>query len=277
MSIARNIYYFLPPTLRFWSRRMLYLPYDLYNSVIKRNKKIIPPRGMIFVGSGDFIEQGEHLLQLVIKYTNLKPDHKILDIGCGIGRLAVPLTTYLDGNGLYEGFDVVKLGIDWCNKKIARNYSNFHFKWVNLKNDLYNLSTTNQANKFKFPYPDNYFDSIVLTSVFTHMLPNDVKHYLEEISKVINDEGKCLATFFLINKEVKRQMQNKETGFLFKYSFNGYSLMNIKVKEANVAYEESFLFSIIQECDLKIESIHRGRWSNGSDPLDFQDVIILRK
>lgn len=277
MSIARTIYYFLSPTLRFWSRRMFYLPYDLYNSAIKRHKKIVPPRGMMFVGSGDFIEQGEHLLQLAIKYTNLKPNHKILDIGCGIGRLAIPLTTYLDGNGLYEGFDVVKLGIDWCNKRIARNYSNFHFRWINLKNDLYNLSTTNQANNFKFPYPDNYFDSIILTSVFTHMLPNDVKHYLEEISKVINDKGKCLATFFLINEEVKHQMQNKETNFLFKFSFNGYYLMNIKVKEANVAYEESFLFSIIQKCDLKIESIHRGRWSNGSNPLDFQDVIILTK
>lgn len=236
-----------------------------------------PLRGQIFIGSGDFQKQGNHLLDLVIKYTHLKPDGKILDIGCGIGRLAVPLTRYLNVDGQYDGFDIVKKGIDWCNKKIAAKYPNFHFLYVDLKNDLYNLSTDTEARFFQFPYPRNSFDCVVLTSVFTHMMPDDVDSYLKQIALVMKDNGRCLATFFLLNEDVRKQMNEDKTSFQFLYNFENYSLMNQKVKEANVAYEEDHLLKMLKKNGLCAESIHRGEWSNGSAPLDFQDIIILKK
>lgn len=41
-----------------------------------------------------------------------------MDIGSGIGRTAVPLTKFLNPDARYEGFDVVKKGVKWCNAKI---------------------------------------------------------------------------------------------------------------------------------------------------------------
>lgn len=149
--------------------------------------------------------------------------------------------------------------------------------YIDLKNDLYNLSTEAEAENFTFPYPENHFDSVVLTSVFTHMMPEDVQNYLTQISKVMKKEGRCLATFFLLNPEIRRFMEENKILFQFPYSFDGYSLMDQKVKEANVAFEETFLFSMLEKCGLQAETVHRGRWSNGNTPLDFQDVVIIKR
>ena len=43
----------------------------------------------------------------VLERHGLKPEHRVLDIGCGVGRVALPLTRYLT-SGTYDGFDIVK-------------------------------------------------------------------------------------------------------------------------------------------------------------------------
>lgn len=277
MGLLRNIYYSLSPSMRFVARRLYYLPIDTYDSITGRRKEMIPPRGMIFIGAGDFEKQGLHLMDLLKKHAGLRPDSRVLDVGCGIGRLAVALTTYLNEQGSYEGFDIVKKGIDWCEKKISSKYPNFHFLHIDLKNDLYNLKTQNQARYFKFPYENNSFDCIVLTSVFTHMMPEDILNYLEQISSVLKTDGKCLATFFLLNKEVKEKMAAKQTFFDFKHEYEGYSLIDKRVKEANIALEEELLYTFLEEKGLKADAIHHGGWSTNADALDFQDVVIISK
>ncbi|MBO8437321.1 MAG: class I SAM-dependent methyltransferase [Bacteroidetes bacterium] len=277
MNIVRTIYFALTPKLRFVARRIYYFPYDAYMKLFKRQDDKIPPRGMIFIGSGDFRQQGERLKNLVVEHTGLKPDGKILDVGCGIGRLAIPLTRYLSAEGLYEGFDIVKMGIRWCNRNITPEYPNFHFRYVDLKNDLYNLSTENEAKSFQFPYPRNSFDSVVLTSVFTHMMPEDVQHYLEQISQVLKDGGRCMATFFIIDEEVRKAMNDKQTTFEFNHAYNGYYLMSANVKEANVAYDENYLYDMIRQSGMQVILKSRGGWSKGREPLDFQDLLVLTK
>lgn len=277
MNIARNLYYAFPPSMRLYARRLFYLPIDLYETILHKRDRMVPPRGMIFIGSGDFRKQGLHLLDLVIKYAHLKPDGKILDVGCGIGRLAIPLTKYLNANGRYEGFDIVKKGIDWCNRKITLDFPNFHFLCIELKNDLYNLSTNNEAKDFEFPYSPNTFDCVVLTSVFTHMMPKDVYNYLKQISLVMKEDGECLATFFLLNAEVKQKMNENKIEFKFSHFYEGYSLMNEKVKEANIAFDETYLFSMLEENGLYAQSVHYGSWSKRTSSLDFQDVVIIKK
>src|ERR1700730_7662335 len=67
-------------------------------------RDMIPPRTMNFVGDGDFRKTGMEFRRLFTEYGGLKPDHKVLDIGCGIGRMAGPLTSYLSAQGEYQGF-----------------------------------------------------------------------------------------------------------------------------------------------------------------------------
>ena len=108
MSILRLIFYKLPPGLRFLVRRLWFAPTDFLEKLIGKRGALQPPKGLIFTGSGDFLEEGRRVAALCVAEAGLKPHHKILDIGSGMGRLAVALTEILDENGAYEGFDVVE-------------------------------------------------------------------------------------------------------------------------------------------------------------------------
>jgi len=260
-------------------RKMYYSPLDLWDTISGSRDEFTPPRGKIFIGPGDYRKLGEKLKNDFIHYGGLKPEHDVLDIGCGIGRIAVPLTSYLTGQGSYEGFDIVQEGIDWCQKKISSKYSNFNFKHIDLRNDLYNLKTEQGASDFKFPYPDESFDFIVLTSVFTHMQPDAVQNYLNEISRVMRKEAKCFATFFIIDEHAAKYLKSQGEEAFFKFDFEGYLLHDEKVKDANIAYKEPKLTEMLKNSQLNIEAHHRGWWSGGDklSSVDFQDVLIIVK
>lgn len=272
----RKIYYSLPASLRFTVRRIVFLPQDIWKSLFGK-KELMPPKGLIFTGSGDFIEFGNKLVNSLKVHCNLQPNHAVLDIGSGIGRVAIPLTKYLNKEGKYDGFDVINTGINWCQKHISPNHPNFQFRYVPLKNDLYRESG-NDAADFVFPYEDDSFDCVVLTSVFTHMLPAEVENYLGEIQRVLKKGGKCFVTFFILNEDAK-EFISKNNHFNFPFNKGHFSLMDEKVKGANVAFEESYLEDVFLQKKLKIHAKHFGYWAGREKAIsiDFQDVIILEK
>ncbi|MDQ5928901.1 MAG: hypothetical protein QG594_679, partial [Bacteroidota bacterium] len=274
-NLIRKIYYRLPVSLRFFGRRMMYLPVDLFS---KKESDLIPPQGLIFIGRGDYIKVGNHFFNLFQKYCHFTPNSAILDIGCGIGRMAIPFTNYLSPQGRYEGFDIVKLGIDWCNNNISSKFSNFHFKLIPLKNNLYLSNTQEKASELVFPYPSNSFDLVFLTSVFTHMLPTDVENYISEIERVLKKDQKCFATFFILDEESKAAMKNKGSKN-FPHSMSNYALMDTTLKEANVAYNKDFIFDLIEKYKLEISHFERGNWSgiSGNEKNEHQDIIIFKK
>ncbi|RRD75030.1 class I SAM-dependent methyltransferase [Tannerella forsythia] len=274
-AILRWFYYRIPPRGRLVLRRLYYLPGDLF----AKRDVMIPPKGMIFIGSGDFVEQGKLQRETILRHTGMQPDAAVLDVGSGIGRLAVAMTDYLNADGRFEGFDLVKKGVNWCQKHITPKYPNFIFKHVDLKNDLYNLSTETSAKDFIFPYEDNRFDVVTLFSVFSHMIPEDINNYLSEIYRVLKKGGYCVATFFILDEEAKRNIEAGRTGeFSFKYRHDGYAYLDEKVKEANVAYDPECLSSMITNSKLQMVCMEPGRWSDPHRKTDqFQDLIILQK
>lgn len=279
MNPARKIYYSLSPVWRRRVRRGIYMPYDAWMWVMRRRNPMIPPKGKIFIGSGDFVEQGRRIAGMLTGLTGLTPDMAVLDVGCGIGRAAVALTEILSPEGRYEGFDIVREGIDWCRGRITPRYPNFRFTHVDLRNDLYNLSTDAEAAHFSFPYADASFDRVLLTSVFTHMMPDDVCNYLREIRRVLRPGGVCLATYFVLDDEVLRRMESGHTYFDFRHDYGYYRLLDANVREADVAFDKAWLLQAVADAGLTLEALHRGTWC-GADPAtapDFQDVAILRK
>ncbi|MCK0180460.1 class I SAM-dependent methyltransferase [Flavobacteriaceae bacterium S0862] len=271
MTLIRNIYYKLPVSLRYVVRRLVYFPSDLFS----KRDELVPPKGMIYTGTGDYLKVGDIFFKHFQTYGNITPESTILDIGSGIGRMSIPFTKFLNSKGSYRGFDVVKKGVNWCTKHITSKFPNFQFTYIPLKNDLYNLSTTDKASNYKFPYKDNEFDFVFLTSVFTHMLPDDVDNYLNEIGRVLKSKKRCLATFFILDDVSRALMVNSDKHF--KYLRKNYALMSERVKEANVAYDKEYLFKLIQDKGFRIEKYLEGSWSGKADNvLSYQDILILK-
>lgn len=273
----RKLYYTLPASWRFTARRLYYLPTDWWELATGKRSPMQPPRGLIYTGGGDFLKTGARLLDRFIRLAGLQPHHHVLDIGSGIGRVALPLTGYLAKEGAFEGFDVVELGVEWCRKQITARFPNFRFQYVPLANDLYRADG-NDAASFRFPYDDNRFHLAVSNSVFTHMLPEEVDNYLSEIHRVLQPGGKCYATFFILNESSKRLME-QQPDFQFRHDYGRYRLFDEKVKAANVAFEEDFLNELVEKNGLSVASVHYGFWSGRpqKDCEDFQDFLILEK
>ncbi|NRB46128.1 MAG: class I SAM-dependent methyltransferase [Saprospiraceae bacterium] len=277
MTLLRRVFYALPPSWRFFVRRLFFLPTDLLRPKRSKNGLLIPPKGLIYTGSGDFLQQGETWLKHFIEKGQLAPEHQVLDIGSGIGRIAIPLTTYLNEHGGYEGFDVVKMGVDWCQKHISRKFPNFRFQYIPIDNDLYRSEGLQAAN-YHFPYANEQFDFVVLTSVFTHMLPDEVENYLAEIHRVLKPNGRCMATFFIWSEAAAR-LSPSNPKFQFPFDHGHYRLMDEKVKSANVAFDDTYLENYLDKVGLRIENTFPGFWCGRpkADSLDFQDVLLLQK
>ena len=270
--LIRLIPNFLKPILK----KVYYFPIDIIDR-LKGKDNMIPPRSMIFIGDGDFERIGQEFKNYFIKLTNLQPSDRVLDVGCGIGRMAIPLTNYLSKDGEYWGFDIVKKGIEWCQSRISQNFNNFHFQYSDVYNKHYNPNGKVQAQNFQFPFDDKYFDFVFLTSVFTHMLPSDLENYLSEISRVLKPEGKCLITFFILNEESENLVRSGHSTLNFSYNIQGCITANKDDPEAAIAYNEDFVLRLFKKYGLKIDQLHYGSWCKRDTFLTYQDIIIATK
>jgi SAM-dependent methyltransferase len=269
--MLRKLYYSLPVNLRYWARKVYYLPNDIF----QKRAELVPPLGLIYTGSGDFEKQGKLWITFFKQHAKLSEQSNVLDIGSGIGRIAIPMTDFLKGE--YHGFDAVRQGIDWCNDKIATKFKNFHFSYIDLFNDLYKNKGINAAT-FTFPYEQSQFDFACAISVFTHMIPVEVENYLAQSSIVLKKGGYFVATFFILDEESKALMKTNPA-FDFKYEYENYALMDEDVKAANVGYDRIYLEQLIAASGFSIEHQEKGYWCGRkkTQPIGFQDIMVLRK
>jgi len=275
--LKRQLLRLLPFSTKLALRRIYYFPNDLVDR-LKGRDSLTPPQGMIYIGTGDFKEIGDNFKHYFIELANLQPNERVLDLGCGIGRMAVPLTNYLTQEGEYWGFDIVNKWIAWCKKHISSRFGNFHFQYVDLYNKIYNPKAKVKAIDFRFPFSDDYFDFVFLTSVFTHMLPSDLEHYLSEVSRVLKQGGRCLITFFLLNDESRHLIRTGRSNFDFKHKIEGCLTVDANEPEFALAYNENIVRGLFARYQLQIiEPIHFGSWCERATFLDFQDIIVAEK
>tara|TARA_B110000879_G_C11150562_1_gene504394 strand:- start:1568 stop:2257 length:690 start_codon:yes stop_codon:yes gene_type:complete len=228
------------------------------------------------MGSGNYEAIGNEFFNYFKQIGGLLPEHKVLDIGCGSGRLSIPLTDYLKA-GSYDGFDVIKTEINWAQNNISNKFSNFKFTHVDVTNNIYNEGNQT-ADSFKFPYDDNTFDFIYLNSVFTHMRTDDVKNYLSEISRVLKSGGKCLITYFLLNDISKELINNDKSIIKFKYFIDDFMTNDNENPEEAIAFQEDFILSLYDLNNLEVQSpLNYGSWCSRPEYLSFQDIIVATK
>ncbi|MFZ0883861.1 MAG: class I SAM-dependent methyltransferase [Candidatus Acidiferrales bacterium] len=253
------------------------LSLDTFDVLLRRRESLVPPRRLSFVGSGDYVKHGDQFLRHFKDLCDLTPDQSVLDVGCGIGRMARPLTKYLTA-GSYVGMDIVPRGILWCQRHITRLHPNFTFQLADIYSKEYNPDGRYQAADYGFPFPDGKFDFVFLTSVFTHMLPRDVEQYLREIARCLRPGGKCLITFFLLNETSHELLQTGKSSISFRFPLgDGCWARNARIPEEAVAYEESRIHSLYSQLGLVLQAPEYGSWSGRSQFLSYQDILVAKK
>lgn len=239
--------------------------------------QLVPPEELNFVGTGDFENIGNEFLNHFRKIGQLKPTENVLDVGCGIGRMAIPLTEYLNEDGSYEGIDIVPMGIDWCQQNITPRFPNFRFQLADVFNGAYNPSGKYNASSYRFPYDDQTFDFAFLTSVFTHLKQNDMENYLAEVARVLKVGGRAFMTFYLMNDEAKSLSKSGKARVTFEHQIGKFYCSNTRVVEGAIAYPENDILQLCDRYGYAAPDAHYGNWSGRDEFLSHQDILVAIK
>jgi SAM-dependent methyltransferase len=238
----------------------------------------LPPKRLRdFVGGGDFRTVGREMADLVTELTALQPTDNVLDVGSGIGRVALPLSEYLRPPGSYDGLEIVKRGVDWCTRNITSAHPNFRFHHADLRNTTYNPRGALQAENYRFPFADDSFDVALLTSVFTHLLSETVEHYVAELARVLRPGARVLGTWFILDAESEAAIASGKAAIALTEPVGAGRVVNPESPEDAIGFPASYVRELFERNGFSVdEPFTYGTWS-GRAGRSFQDVVIARR
>jgi SAM-dependent methyltransferase len=159
--------------------------------------------------------------------------------------------------------DIVPAGIRWCQEKITPRYPRFEFTLTDVYNKEYNPGGS------------------VLASVFTHMLPEDMDHYIAEIARVLVPGGRCYASFSLVNPGSEKPMVEGRASLRLQPYAGPCWVVDPKVPELAVGYAETYVLGLYERYGFSPNEIRYGSWSGrfptGAQPPFSQDVLVATK
>lgn len=217
------------------------------------------------------------------KVVGIQPHHSVLEIGCGIGRDAITLASFLSDAGSYTGVDIIKRSISWCQDNISVRHSNFKFLHYDVADQLHNPSGTTHTLDIALPLPSGSVDRIILWSVFTHMFERDIVHYMREFSRLLRPDGLVFATCFIVSPSIiasARKTNLTPYDLRFEHDFGRGCFINDPAHPAGaVAYSEEALNRMVRQGVLELaEPFHFGNWSGYLENQDpGQDWMVLRR
>jgi ubiquinone/menaquinone biosynthesis C-methylase UbiE len=206
----------------------------------------------------------------------LGPEGSVLDLGCGVGRLAIGLLDYLAPTGRYEGLDIDAASIRWAQRHVQGKHPGIRFQVADVRNEQYNPRGRIAPERHRLPFDDRAFDVAFLHSVFTHMVPTQVERYLGELRRVVRPGGYTHISYYLLNPEAHRLAGEGKAALEFPFDFGGYRSISRETPEYSVALEESLIREMYARHGLEIDEIAFGSWCGRAGARGYQDMIIAR-
>ncbi|MEO3475136.1 class I SAM-dependent methyltransferase [Roseomonas sp. CAU 1739] len=225
----------------------------------------------------DFLETGLLLRAALEETAGLEPDHAVLDIGCGWGRLAMPLAARLGTHGRYLGMDAAAEAIAWCRRHIGEIDPRFRFHHADIRNSYANPRGRIPAHKAMLLPWEERFDRVVAFSLFTHLLPDALVRYFAEAARLCRPGGALVATFFLLDAPAREAIAAGRADRDFPAVHGIARLANPGVPEDAVAYDAAEILGLLDAAGFDAEW-RPGAWcARGVDPFDYQDLVIARR
>jgi len=197
-------------------------------------------------------ESAMWLKDLLSKHVTLE-NKRILDWGCGPGRIIRHLPGIIANGCEFFGTDYNGQSINWCST------------------NLQGISFNHNSIDAKLPYDDNFFDIIYGFSIFTHLSESSHYQWLDELLRVLKPGGILLVTTHGDNFKVKL------TSTELKSYNEGKLIVRGKVKEGHRTFTafhpKNFMKNLFKDVII-LDHLEIAQTSKTWIP---QDTWILRK
>jgi SAM-dependent methyltransferase len=216
---------------------------------------VLPPSALRFCGE-EFKDDAYYLKSARLEakrlalHCGLNAASRVLDVGCGTGRLAIGILAEAGDIAAYHGLDVHLPSIEWCTRHIHGAHPSFRFTHLDLANARYNPGGR-RAEAPRLPLPDASVDIIDLYSVFSHLTYGDVVSYLAELRRVVSASGRVFLTGFI--EDGVPNFQINPPGYREPWSGPLHC----------VRFERSFFDEMLAEQGFRVDRFDHGREANG--------------
>lgn len=121
-----------------------------------------------------FAGRGRRFRSDLSRHLDLKPGHRLLDVGCGTGTLALVFAEVVGAGGSVHGIDAAPEMIATATRKAARRQLPARFE---------------VAAAQRLPFPADSMDAVVMSLALHHLPVADRPHAVSELLRVLRPEG----------------------------------------------------------------------------------------
>ena len=226
----------------------------------KSSKNALPPGkyrmgGEHFKDDAAFIKTAVRDVKRLERYCDLNADSRLLDWGCGAGRLAVGVRERFDRIADYHGVDIQPELIEWAQANLAA--PGFRFTLLDVSNERYNPDGTPERTLGAEP---GTVDVFYAYSVFSHMNDDDTPAYLRLIHEALAPGGKAFVTCF-VEEDVEGWEENPE----------GYGPLEWKGRLHCTRFARWHFEDHVNAARLAVDRFEYGRETDG------QSLYVLRR
>jgi SAM-dependent methyltransferase len=242
----------------------------------------LPPAAMRFMGESDerFLATGDESVAELREVVGLGDGERLLDVGCGYGRLAHALLRDGGFAGTYLGLDILPGPIAWCEEELApRSGGRFSFRRIDVANERYRPEGGTPPERAELGVEPGSFDVAALISVFTHLDPPAVERYLHEIAAALTPGGRAFISAFLLNRSWRELEEAGRSPIPLPHrltSFCRYQDPDDPLYA--IGYKPAWLVARAEEAGLELAGRPRlGTWCGRPDGAGHLDVLALRR
>jgi cyclopropane fatty-acyl-phospholipid synthase-like methyltransferase len=213
--------------------------------------------GKHFKNDDAFISTAVRDVKRLERLAGLNPKSRLLDWGCGAGRLAVGVREHYKEGRIedYHGVDVQPDLISWARENLTA--PGFRFTCVDVANERYNPAGLPDRTIAAEP---STVDVFYAYSVFSHMNDDDTAAYLKLIGEALSDKGKAFVTCF-VEEGVPDWEENPE----------GYGPLEWKGRLHCTRFARRHFEALVSRAGMAVDRFVYGQETDG------QSLYILRK